>query len=89
MEAKFVITICMGSSCFSRGNNKIIGIINEYVSAHNLTKYCEIKGSLCAGSCNTGPNININDTKYSNITENAITEILDFHFNQLKGSTSE
>jgi NADH:ubiquinone oxidoreductase subunit E len=54
------IAICMGSSCFSRGNTRHLEIIKEYLAAHGLEAHVELVGHLCEGQCKQGPNLKIN-----------------------------
>ena len=77
MEYKSSIKICLGSSCFSRGNAKTLDIIKNYLKKNESFKLIEFKGNLCAGSCNEGPIIFIDDTKYTNVNETNIKAILD------------
>jgi len=78
MEAKkkVCVRICMGSSCFSRGNNKTLALIQEYIENNNLNERVELIGSLCEGQCSSGPHIIVDDRKYDNITPEAAIEII-------------
>ena len=68
------IVLCMGSSCFTRGNRNNIDIIKKYVDKENID--AEIEGSLCEDDCMNGPHIRINGEKFSGVTEENILEIL-------------
>lgn len=70
------IKICMGSSCFARGNDKNLEFIEKYVRENNLDAEIEIYGARCENICEKGPNILINDKIYNNITPEKIIEIL-------------
>jgi NADH:ubiquinone oxidoreductase subunit E len=70
------IVICMGSSCFSRGNNKNIEVIKEFAKNNKTKVDIEIIGNLCEDKCNRGPNIRINDKLYDNIDPNSLVELL-------------
>ncbi len=74
------IVICMGSSCFSRGNNKTLGIIKEYIGARNLDLDVKLKGALCTGKCKDGPNIIVGGTPYSGVEAGTVIDILEHHF---------
>ncbi len=71
------ITVCLGSSCFARGNEEHLSFIEKYVEENNLKANIEISGSRCEGKCATGPNITIDGTLYSEITNEKLKEILD------------
>lgn len=71
------ITVCMGSSCYSRGNAKLIEIIRKYAKDANVDP--EIAGHLCENLCAEGPNIIVEGAPYSNVQPSAIPEILRKH----------
>ena len=72
-----VITICMGSSCFSRGNNINAEIIERFLHEHNLSGRVELHGCLCEGHCKVGPNIWINDELLQGIEPAMIFDLLE------------
>lgn len=77
MDEKLNITVCLGSSCFARGNEEHLNFIEDYVEENNLDAVIDICGSRCEGKCAQGPNITINGKLYSNITKEKLNEILD------------
>lgn len=70
------ITVCMGSSCYSKGNYQNAEIVNECIKKHNLKDTVVVRGSLCTGHCKKGPNIKINDTLFSAISPENIEDVL-------------
>ena len=70
------ITVCMGSSCFARGNMENLEYIEKYIKENNLDAEIELAGSRCEGNCAKGPNIIINGTEYNNVTLNKLEELL-------------
>jgi NADH:ubiquinone oxidoreductase subunit E len=70
------ITICMGSSCFSRGNNRMIGIIKEFLKSENLENSIILSGALCEGRCKNGPGITINGKHFDRLTPDSLQDIL-------------
>jgi len=54
------IVICMGSSCFSRGNNRNIEVIESVLASGTARTCCQLQGHLCQDLCKLGPNIVIN-----------------------------
>ncbi|MFP4065652.1 MAG: (2Fe-2S) ferredoxin domain-containing protein [Bacteroidales bacterium] len=76
-EEKMQIVICLGSSCFSRGNRDTLEVIKKYLHNHKLEEKILFKGQLCSQSCNKGPVVWINGTKYETITPSNITPLLD------------
>lgn len=71
-----VVKICMGSSCFSRGNKENLEIIKDFLNENNIDSEISLIGNLCEGKCKTGPNIFLNDKLYQNVTTDKIQEIL-------------
>ncbi len=74
------IVICMGSSCFSRGNKHTIGLIKNYLKERGLENTFVFKGAHCFGECENGPVLIIADRKYIKVSSGEITELLDRHF---------
>ncbi len=70
------ITVCMGSSCFSRGNANNAEAVQEIVEKLGLQDKVDIRGCLCEGECKKGPNVRINDTLYSNVSPFSLEDIL-------------
>jgi NADH:ubiquinone oxidoreductase subunit E len=61
------ITICMGSSCFSRGNSRNIEVIQDFLKTQPLPPPVALSGHLCEGHCNSGPNVTINGKMYHEV----------------------
>jgi len=80
-----VIHICLGSSCFSRGNKDVVAYIKEYLKKNHLEDKVVFKGARCMGNCSKGPNMKIGeDILIENITLAGIEEILDKELSRLK-----
>ncbi|OJF76447.1 MAG: NADH dehydrogenase [Treponema sp. CETP13] len=71
------ITVCMGSSCYSKGNSQNAEIIQRFIKNNNLTDTVVVKGSLCSEQCKLGPNIKINDKFFSNVLPETIEGLLE------------
>ena len=74
------ITICLGSSCFSRGNGKTLKIIENYLKNNNIRSEIFFHGELCTGNCEKGPIMKIDETLYEGVTPDNVTDILDEYF---------
>lgn len=53
------VCICMGSSCFSRGNRRNVEAIRAYLVRNGLSEKVSLTGHLCEGMCKCGPNISV------------------------------
>lgn len=74
--AKINITVCMGSSCFARGNQQNLAFIEAFVKTHDLEADIDLAGARCEGKCAHGPNVVINGVEYNSVTEEKLEEIL-------------
>lgn len=70
------ITVCMGSSCFARGNDKNLEFLENYVKDKGIDARIDISGTRCEGKCASGPNVIINGTEYTEVDEEKLKEIL-------------
>ena len=73
------IVICMGSSCFSRGNKKNLELIKAYLKANSIDDNVLFRGSHCLGTCEKGPMLIINGEKLTQVSTEEITELLEKH----------
>lgn len=55
MNYKVVISICMGSSCYARGNRELVDLLKQYLVKEKLDKEVHLKGALCCDLCGRGP----------------------------------
>ncbi len=75
------ITVCMGSSCFSRGNVDLIQELQSIIDKHNLSTQVFLRGNLCENICEEGPNVKIDNhrcTCSEKNLENCVKAISDF-----------
>lgn len=74
--AKHSIKVCMGSSCFARGNMDNLQFLENYIKENNLDADIDLVGALCTEECSSGPNIFIDDVVYNEVNEEKLNEIL-------------
>lgn len=74
------IIMCMGSACFTRGNNRNVEIVKDYLKTHNLEARVTFKGCLCNNRCKTAPTITINGQNFEKVVPQSVKEILDHVF---------
>ncbi|MFA8342658.1 MAG: (2Fe-2S) ferredoxin domain-containing protein [Rhodothermaceae bacterium] len=70
------ISICMGSSCFARGNRKSLEIIQDYIEQNKCEFEIELSGCLCHDKCKSGPNIEINGQLHEKVEPNTVIDLL-------------
>jgi NADH:ubiquinone oxidoreductase subunit E len=73
---KSKINICLGSSCFSRGNKANLEVIQNYLKDNHLEADVHFSGHLCEERCSKGPIISINDRVYEEVTLSRLHKIL-------------
>lgn len=71
------IKLCMGSSCYSRGNQENLALIERYLSERQLSLVVDLRGSRCEGLCSKGPNIEINGRLFGGVCAESIEQLLD------------
>ncbi len=70
------IKICMGSSCFARGNAENLEFLEKYIKENSIDAEVEVYGSRCENICEKGPNIIVDGTIYNDVNTEKIIEIL-------------
>jgi NADH:ubiquinone oxidoreductase subunit E len=74
---KNTIVICMGSSCFARGNDLNLRIIEKYLRTKGLEEKVFLKGTLCEGECTRGPVIIINGKPFFGVYPKDVEGLLE------------
>ena len=71
------IKLCMGSSCFARGNNEILDFLEAYIQKEKLDSRVELTGCRCTGACDEGPNLFIDEKPYHGMTREKLLALLE------------
>jgi len=71
------IVICMGSSCFSRGNQENLQEIKTFLKDNDLEDQVLLKGSRCEGECLKGPNITVDGRLFNGVKRENLLSILE------------
>lgn len=82
IEQRVDIQICLGSSCFSRGNKVLVRIIEQYLNENNLRHLVHFHGAHCFSNCDKGPLMSIDGREYQQLNEEKIIIILNEIFGQ-------
>jgi len=77
MAQRIEMQICLGSSCFSRGNKDVVLFIREYLRKNHLDDKVIFKGARCMDRCSNGPNLTINGVITEGVTLAKIEAILE------------
>jgi len=70
------VEICMGSSCYSRGNSKSLELIEAFIADKNLEDQIKLSGKLCLGNCSEGPNMIIGGNLHKKIVPECIVDLI-------------
>lgn len=70
------IVVCLGSSCFARGNSENLEILNQYEQRRGTPIRIRLTGRLCQDQCKQGPNLMIAGELHHNVTATRLRELL-------------
>jgi NADH:ubiquinone oxidoreductase subunit E len=70
------IVVCLGSSCFARGNSENLATINKHVQSQGLNASVRMTGRLCQDQCKQGPNLAIGGEIHHGVTRERLRELL-------------
>lgn len=70
------VEICMGSSCYSRGNSKSLELAEDFISKNTLENKIQLSGKLCLGNCSEGPNIIVDGKLHKHCEPACIIDLL-------------
>jgi NADH:ubiquinone oxidoreductase subunit E len=51
------VVVCLGSSCFARGNSQNLAAVESYLVNHGMQNSIRVTGCLCQDECKRGPNL--------------------------------
>jgi NADH:ubiquinone oxidoreductase subunit E len=77
------IKLCLGSSCFSRGNKRTLQVIQKYLKDHQLERDVLLKGNHCFNNCSSGPVMKIGEKLYEQVNDATVLEILENEFGEM------
>ena len=76
VDSKITVELCMGSSCFARGNSASLSGIENYLDENGRSERVDLEGHLCLGKCNSGPHIRIDGVEYSAISPDCVIDLI-------------
>lgn len=77
MDQKHEIIICLGSSCFARGNRDSLKFIEKYIKDNKLSDRADFRGKLCSSNCGKGPILFVDKVMLEDIKVDQLQELLD------------
>jgi len=76
-EPPVEIVVCMGSSCYARGNRRNLEVIQEAIRRENLHARVTLRGCLCEEACREGPHIRIGGRRFDAVDPIAAVDLMD------------
>jgi NADH:ubiquinone oxidoreductase subunit E len=76
MSEKVDVVICLGSSCFARGNKGLLKTISQYIKDNGIHERINFHGGHCFGNCADGPILKVNGTVYTAVDDQKAIDIL-------------
>ncbi len=74
------VQVCVGSSCYLKGSQDIVELLEDSVKAHGLSEEVVLSGSFCIGKCNrVGVTVQVNDDVHVGITRDNFREFFREH----------
>lgn len=73
-DKQIALELCMGSSCFARGNKDALPLITALIEEEGTN--IALKGHLCVDHCSNGPLIRIDGETYSGVSPEAAVDLL-------------
>ncbi len=72
------IRICLGSSCFARGNERNVEILEKFMADRGLKDEVDFsaEGCLCFGRCAEGPIVELDGVCHTRVTEGVFLDLL-------------
>lgn len=70
------ISLCMGSSCFARGNNRMLEMLEDAIEKNRWQDRVSLAGARCENRCGQGPNVVVDGALYQGLDEGALLDLL-------------
>lgn len=70
------VVVCLGSSCFARGNSQNLAAIEAFLASRRLTQSVRLTGCLCQDECKRGPNLIVCGEHLHEVTAARLRDIL-------------
>ena len=70
------IALCMGSSCFTRGNNRLLETVEKAIKENAWENNVILSGIRCENRCGQGPNVIIDGKLFHGIDAGTLLDLL-------------
>lgn len=62
-----VVTVCVGSSCYVRGSDRVAESLQRLIEVHGLDGKVEVSGAFCMEHCSLGVTVRVDDRVYCQV----------------------
>ncbi len=62
-----VVTVCVGSSCYVRGSDRVAEALERLIAERGLDGKVEISGHFCMEHCSLGVTVRVGDRLYRQV----------------------
>ncbi len=62
-----VVTVCVGSSCYVRGADRVAEALQRLIDEHGLQAKVELTGAFCMDRCSQGVTIRVGERVYCQV----------------------
>ena len=70
-----IVQVCVGSSCYLKGSQEIVELLEKAVEEYRLDGDVVLSGSFCIGKCNrVGVTVQVNDDIHVGVTRDNFRE---------------
>ncbi len=69
-----VVTVCVGSSCYVRGSDKVAEALQRLIAEHGLEGRVELSGAFCMEHCSLGVTLRVGERIYSQVMPEEVDE---------------
>ncbi len=76
VDSPIRIALCMGSSCFARGNNRVLDVLERVIEENGWKDKVHLSGLRCQNHCAYGPNLTIDGDLYQGLDSGALLDLL-------------
>ncbi len=76
------ISLCLGSSCFVRGNEQNLETVENFLKERDLEAQIELRGLRCREDCARGPRVEIDGKVYLEAAPEKMLAILKSNFGE-------
>ncbi len=80
-EDKLRVSVCVGTSCYLKGSQKLLQKLLNYVRDKELENLVDIRATFCFEKCDKGPNVQVGEKKIMKSTYDLVCAEIN---NQLK-----